>query len=136
MNFISIPAAQIAGLVLVACALVAAGAWILRQRRDSPEKRERKRRLRVNSRGRLGDGIVTDVEPGVIYYSYAIGGVEYRASQEVAQLADFLPPDPDRLIGPVSLKYDPRNPANSILVCESWSGLRAVYKETVSHEYA
>jgi hypothetical protein len=28
------------------------------------------------------------------------------------------------LIGPASLKYAPRNPANSILICERWSGLR------------
>ena len=85
----------------------------------------------VNSRGRLADGIVTDVGPGVIYYSYAVGGVEYRASQDVAQLAEFLPPDPDRLIGHVTLQYFPRNPANSILVCESWSGLWTFHKETI-----
>ena len=36
-----------------------------------------------------------------------------------------LPEDPDRLIGPVYMKYTPRNPANSIIVCEQWSGLRA-----------
>ena len=125
------PAAQIAGLALLAIGLLAAGAWILKQRRDTPEKRECKRRLMVNSRGRLADGIVTDVGPGVIYYSYAVGGVEYRASQDVAQLAEFLPPDPDRLVGPATLKYFPRNPANSILVCESWSGLWTFHKETI-----
>jgi hypothetical protein len=27
-------------------------------------------------------------------------------------------------LGPVSVKYDPRNPANSIVVSEEWSGLR------------
>jgi hypothetical protein len=27
-------------------------------------------------------------------------------------------------IGPVSVKYDARNPANSIVLAENWSGLR------------
>ena len=28
------------------------------------------------------------------------------------------------LVGPVTLKYSTRNPANSIIICEEWSGLR------------
>jgi hypothetical protein len=28
------------------------------------------------------------------------------------------------MIGPVSVKYDPRNPANSIVISEQWNGLR------------
>jgi hypothetical protein len=123
---------QVAGLAFGALALVVLGVWILFHRRETPEKREQKRRLAVNMRGRLGDGIVSDVGPDVIYYSYAIGGVEYQASQDVAHLKQFLPPDPDRVIGPVTLKYAPRNPANSIVVCEDWSGLRIPRKETVS----
>jgi hypothetical protein len=123
---------QVSGLAVLAAALSGLGTWILFQRRETPEKRERQRRLSVNSRGRLGDGIVTDVGPNVIYYSYAVACVRYRASQDVTYLSKFLPSDPDRLIGPVTLKYSPRNAANSIVVCEVWSGLRATPKEIVS----
>lgn len=126
-----IAAAQLAGLAVIALALVVLGVWIVIHRRDTPEKLEQKRRLTVNMRGRLGDGMVSDVEPDVIYYSYAIAGVEYQASQDVTHLKQFLPPDPDRVIGPVTLKYAPRNPANSIVVCEEWSGLRTLKKESV-----
>ena len=38
-------------------------------------------------------------------------------------LQEYLPHDYSE-VGPVSVKYDPRNPANSILVAEQWSGLR------------
>ena len=86
----------------------------------------------VNSRGRLSHGTVTDVGSDVVYYSYAVAGVEYRASQETSTLTQFLPADRDRVIGPVTLKYSPRNPANSIVLCEHWSGLRIINKETVS----
>ena len=41
-----------------------------------------------------------------------------------------LPAEPDRLIGVVSLKYSPKNPANSILICEEWSGLRTAQGES------
>ncbi len=127
---------QVSGLAVFAVALSGFGGWILIQHRENPEKRERQRRLTVNARGRLGDGIVTDVGPNAIYYSYSVGGVEYRASQDVSQLLKFLPPDAQRLIGPVTLKYSPRNAANSIVVCEVWSGLRATHKETLSHDVA
>ena len=123
---------QLIGLAAFAALMLAAGVWVLFLHEDVPEKRERRRRLLVNSRGRLGDGIMTDVGSDVVYYSYAVAGVEYRASQTISTLTEFLPADRDRLIGPVTLKYSPRNPANSIVLCEFWSGLRIINKETVS----
>jgi hypothetical protein len=91
----------------------------------NPEKRERKRRLELHQRGRLGDALITEATDAMVYYSYSVGGVQYEASQDVTSLRDLLPPEPERLIGPASLKYSSRNPANSILICEEWSGLRA-----------
>jgi hypothetical protein len=41
----------------------------------------------------------------------------------------LLPRDPGRLIGPASVKYEPANPANSIVLCEGWSGLKLVSEE-------
>lgn len=128
---------QVTGLAIFAVALSALGVWILVLHRDSPEKRERQRRLTINERGRLADGTVTDVGPNVLYYSYCISGVEYRTSQDLSQIAQLMPADPERLIGPVTLKYSPRNPANSIVLCESWSGLRTMpAKEKVPNDVA
>ena len=92
---------------------------------SNPEKRERKRRLELHRHGRLGDALVTEASDTMLYYSYSVGGVQYEASQDVSGLRDQLPPEPERLIGPASLKYSSRNPGNSILICEEWSGLRA-----------
>ena len=93
--------------------------------RSTPEKRERKRRLDLHLHGRLWDALITEASDVMLYYSYSVGGVQYEASQDVSGLRHLLPPEPERLIGPASLKYSPRNPANSILICEEWSGLRA-----------
>jgi|SRR5579863_8211315 hypothetical protein len=116
--------AQIAALCGAAILLVALAFLIARQIKGSPEKRERKRRLTVNMEGRLGDALITEASDSALYYSYSIGGVQYEASQDVSSLRHLLPPEPERLIGLASLKYAPRNPANSILICERWSGLR------------
>ena len=56
---------------------------------------------------------------------YTVRGVHYTASQDVSALREFLPAEAHRLIGVSGLKYSSKNPANSILVCEEWSGLRA-----------
>jgi hypothetical protein len=128
------PVWQLAGLAALSGALVVAVVRVLAQRRLSPERRERVRCQLINERGRLADGMVTDVAPGEIHYAYSVAGVEYRTAQDVSRLPELLPADPDRLIGPVTLKYLPRNPANSIVVCEGWSGLRTISKEGMMHD--
>ena len=69
--------------------------------------------------------VVTEATEKMLYYAYSVGGVQYEASQDLGGLSHLLPADPERLIGPASLKYSTRNPGNSILICEEWSGLRA-----------
>jgi hypothetical protein len=118
------PAAQIAALCGMAIVLVALAIYIAMRIHGTPEKREQKRRLKVNRLGRLGDALITEASDAAIYYSYSIRGVQYTASQDVSGLRERLPIEPERLIGIASLKYDPRNPANSILICEEWNGLR------------
>jgi hypothetical protein len=119
------PSTQLAILAAVALALIAAGAWIaLRVAKKSPEKRERRRRLHVHQVGRLGDALITEVTDSFAYYTYSVYGVEYSASQDLSTLREFLPGDPARLVGMAHLKYAPKNPANSILLCEEWTGLR------------
>ena len=108
-------------------ALAGAAAWFLpgMKRRRAPAERERRRRLAVHAHGRLGSATVVDFRDGVVTYTYWVGGVEHLASQDLSPLAHLLPPDPDTMIElPASIKYLARNPANSIVLCEEWSGLR------------
>lgn len=97
----------------------------LKAMQANPEKRERRRRLELHQHGRLGDALITEATDTMLYYSYSVRGVQYEASQDVSTLRELLPPEPERLIGPASLKYSTRNPGNSMLICEEWSGLRA-----------
>jgi hypothetical protein len=115
---------RLAAVTLAVCFVGALVIWIVLRRRISSEQQERKRRMLINTTGRVGDAMVTDVQGDVLYFSYSLGGVEYMASQDVSALRDLIPADASTLIGPVTLKYSPRNPANSIVICEGWSGLR------------
>lgn len=105
-------------------ALIVAGIWIVLRYQRNPDRLERERRLAVNRLGRLGDAIINDASDDALYYTYTLSGVMYTASQDIRSLREGIPGDPSRLIGPTSLKYMTRNPANSIVVCEQWSGLR------------
>lgn len=112
-------------LSAAAAALVAVVLWIVFHR-DNPRERERRRRLEVNARGRLADGSITEATDSSIFYSYSVGGVEYATSQDIDELRATFKVEPERLIGcPVTVKYVMQNPANSIVVCEEWSGLHS-----------
>jgi len=113
-------------LILAALAVVALGVYLLVRWRRKPKDKEKRRRLTVNQVGRIGDATITDMQGDTLFYSYSVRGVSYTASQDVAALRDQMPADVERLIGrAASLKYAPQNPANSILICEVWSGLRS-----------
>jgi len=94
--------------------------------RPTPEELERRRRVTLHRLGKMGDGEIIDVEAASasIVYSYSVAGVVYTASQDLVTLQSLLPRDPLTMVGPVSVKFDPRNPANSIVLCEDWTGLR------------
>jgi hypothetical protein len=96
------------------------------RRRPTPEEMERRRRETLQRVGKMGDGEIIDVDAAscLITYSYSVAGVVYTASQDLFALQSSLPGDPMTMVGPVSVKFDPRNPANSIVLCEDWSGLR------------
>jgi|HubBroStandDraft_5_1064220.scaffolds.fasta_scaffold688872_2 hypothetical protein len=111
-------------IAAVSIAVLGALIYILRRLRRNPKDKEKRRRLQVNQIGRLGDATITEVHESTIFYEYSVRGVLYTASQDVTQLREQIPTDLERLIGPVSLKYSPQNPANSIILCEDWSGLR------------
>lgn len=116
--------ARLLMLGLSAVLVAAAGIVVIVRARVGPEERERRRRLDVSRRGRMGDGVVTDVIGDTIFFSYFVRGVEYAASQDVSGLRAYLPAEPSAAVGPVTLKYLPANPANSIVACEDWCGLR------------
>jgi len=90
--------------------------------RITPEERERRRRALLVAAGKMGDATLTEVREQFIFYAYLVRGVEYTASQDVSALRDRVPEDLAS-VNAVSVRYDPRNPANSIVVSEEWSGL-------------
>jgi hypothetical protein len=118
--------AQLAGLG-VALLLAGGIAWwsvrLWKRSRISPEEVERRRRAALNATGKMGDATLLENRGNMIIYSYDVRGVEYTASQDVSGLGALLPTTADAVNGVVYVKYDPRNPANSIILCEQWSGL-------------
>jgi hypothetical protein len=110
------------GVLMVLVALMGHRAW--KNSRITPEQRERRRRSVLAARGKMGDATLMEVRDDLVLYSYDVRGVEYMASQDVSLLKSRMPSDLST-VGPVFVKYDPRNPANSIVLAEEWSGLRA-----------
>lgn len=137
----TVGAAAAAGMAMIAYAF-------LRPAVD-PEEAERKRRLHLNQIGRIAEGQVVELaehqaEPHpsrrlfrarqlqlaenrprqLVSYSYAISGVTYHTAQDITGLESQV--RMERLVAgqPASIKYDPANPVDSILVADDWSGLR------------
>jgi hypothetical protein len=109
------------GVFVVVVALIGYTAW--KKSRVSPEERERLRRASLVASGKMGDARLVEIREQHLFYAYTVRGVEYTASQDVAGLKDFMPPELP-LLGSVAVRYDARNPANSIVVAEQWTGLR------------
>ncbi len=115
--------------ILIAGGLLIAGAlgWGVRshyKNQPTPAALERRRRSTLNTYGKMGDASVIEVQGTVAIYSYAVRGVEYTAAQDFSAIGMHVPEDTWSMVGPASVKYDPRNPANSIVVSEKWSGIR------------
>jgi hypothetical protein len=124
--------------MLTVAAFCAGGfaAYALLRRRPSPDELEKARRDMLVRQGRIIDGTVIDIsdlspeESGrsygmkLILYKYDIAGVVYECSQDVTMLAHLVNIYDCRLGFPASVRYDPHNPGNSLIVAETWSGLR------------
>jgi hypothetical protein len=113
--------AALLGALIVLLVTIGVRVWL--RSRISPDERERRRRLMLLSAGKMGDANLLDIREGLLIYSYAVRGVEYTASQDVSALKPFLPDGVASLVS-ICVRYDPRNPANSIVLAEKWSGLR------------
>jgi|ERR1019366_8629059 hypothetical protein len=120
------PAAEMVAVALGAASvmlLVALGYRAWQRSRVTPEERERWRRAWLVATGKISDAMLVEIRENLVFYSYAVRGVEYTASQDVSRLVDKAVVDFSG-ISALSVRYDPRNPANSIVVAEAWSGLR------------
>jgi hypothetical protein len=110
------------------CALIFLLAWLgargWRNSRVSPEEKEWRRRAVLVAKGKMGDANLVDINDSLVTYSYLVRGDEYTTSQDVSRLKEFLPADLSQ-IGPVLVRYDARDPANSIVLAEDWSGLHS-----------
>jgi hypothetical protein len=137
------------GMAAAAIAAVAMVAYAFFRPAERPQETERKRRLQLNQIGRIAEGQVVELvehppeEPAVkrmfspraqplpdtrprhlVSYSYAISGVTYHTAQDITGLEGQI--RFERLVTgqPASIKYDPANPSDSIIVADDWSGLR------------
>lgn len=59
----------------------------------------------------------------LLYYTYAISGVTYETAQDITGLEERLHLSRIASGQTASVKYDPSNPSNSILLADDWSGL-------------
>lgn len=59
----------------------------------------------------------------VVVYKYEVAGVTYEVSQDLSGLPSTAESGVSAGSQTVSVKYDPKAPTNSIIVCEEWSGI-------------
>jgi len=133
--------------------LVAGGIVVWRGLRPrDPQEVERRRRAYLNQIGRVIEARILEITeaPGsapsartgrvfhsrrshpariasgarkLVMYSYTISGVSYETAQDVTELEERACLDRVMAGQPASVKYDPANPSNSILIADDWSGL-------------
>ena len=143
----------LAGAAALVVAVAAVTIHRLLQKPEDPEVEERRRRFQLNQVGRIVEGlvvelveapaspasesgsrmlsrhkaapasVVTDGMRRLIRYSYSISGVTYETAQDVTGLEERLCLERLAAGQPASVKYDPSNPSNSILVADDWSGI-------------
>ena|ERR1700687_2278217 len=105
---------------------------LLRRKSKNAVDVELERRTWLNTVGRITDGTVIDVQEitnanrpaTMLIYQYDVAGVSYEASQDVTYLRQWINLHSCRLGLPTSVKYDSRNPGNSMVIAEGWMGLR------------
>lgn len=120
-------------LLVVLIGAVCAAYFLFGRKKKTSAEIERERRDWLNQIGRITDGTVIDVQEitpnghaaaTMLIFQYDVGGVSYEASQDVTHLRQWINLHSCRLGLPTSVRYDPQNPGNSIVVSEKWMGLR------------
>jgi hypothetical protein len=122
------------GLVAAGGAALVGAYVLLRGKRRTEDDIEHERRAWLESSGRITDGTVIDVQElalqenhrsaVMLIYKYDVAGVSYECSQDVTLLRHWINLHSCRLGLQTSVKYDPQNPGNSLVVSENWMGLR------------
>jgi hypothetical protein len=120
------------GLVVIAV-LGGVALWLMFHKRPTAEELERARRLFLVQSGRLVDGMLLDIfdveaEDGrtltMLLFNYRVGGVDYECSQDITNMRGVVDAAQVRAGFPCTVRSQPGNPQNSIVVAEDWSGLR------------
>ena len=133
MTLLSKTGWEIAGGLTAVAAMAAAAAWMLLRKRPTPEELELARRRLLVQSGRLVDGMLLDIctvdaadgrALTMLLFSYRIGGVDYECSQDITLMSGVVDAASVRAGFPCTVRYQPGNPQNSIVVAEGWSGLR------------
>jgi hypothetical protein len=115
------------GAAVAGVAAMGSLAWyLIWRRRPTAEELEARRRNLLATTGRIVDGSVLDIitadgQPSAILFQYRVSGVIYERGQDISTLHSYLADL--RLDMPVQVRYDAHNPADSIVVAESWNGL-------------
>jgi hypothetical protein len=108
--------------------------WLILRKKPTASEIEKARRAFLVQSGRLVDGMLLDIceveaEDGrnltMLLFSYRIGGVDYECSQDITDMAEVVDAAQVRAGFPCTVRYQPGNPQNSIVVAEGWTGLRA-----------
>jgi len=134
VQFLCMDSLRLYGLI-AASGTALLGAYVLMRRKPkTADDLERERRVWLEGTGRITDGTVIDVQEleavarrhaaVMLIYKYDVAGVSYECSQDVTYLRQWINLHSCRLGLPTSVKYDPHNPGNSLVVSESWMGLR------------
>lgn len=133
MTFLSRNAWEAAAGVTLVAGMTVGAVLYLRRKRPTEEELERARRRMLALSGRLIDGMLLDVreittEDGrqltMLEYSYRSGGVDYECSQDITTLLNVVEISEMRAGFPCTVRYQTGNPQNSIVIAETWTGLR------------
>jgi hypothetical protein len=134
MSLLSENSLEIAGGLAIIAVLGAAVAWLALRRRPTEDELEHARRSFLVHSGRLVDGMLLDIcemegKDGrtltLMIFHYRISGVDYECSQDITSIRGMVDETVVRIGYPCTVRYQPGNPQNSIIIAENWSGLRA-----------
>ncbi len=134
---------EIAAGLAATTVVAAAAVWLVLRKRPSAEEVERGRRHFLVQSGRLVDGMLLDIyeveaKDGrtltMLLFNYRIAGVNYECSQDITAMRDVVNTAEVRAGFPCTVRYQPGNPHNSIVVGEGWSGLREGLPQLPSFE--
>lgn len=87
------------------------------------ETSKRQRSSAKNNGGMLSSAASANGMQRLLYYTYSISGVTYETAQDITGLEERLHMKRAAVGQTASVKYDPSNPSNSILLADDWSGL-------------